>query len=89
MPRRSRVLVDGATFHVDCPFAHGARVFAAPEKGFERQVGAVEAKLRRLSCMSGRTLSLPTTPDPEVPIWLLSGRPDTDPELGAAPDGAI
>ncbi len=32
MPRRPRVFVDGATYHVYCRFAHGARVFAAPEE---------------------------------------------------------
>ncbi|OYV72790.1 MAG: hypothetical protein B7Z74_04985 [Deltaproteobacteria bacterium 21-66-5] len=32
MPRRPRVFVDGAIYHVYCRFAHGARVFAAPEE---------------------------------------------------------
>ena len=32
MPRRPRVFVDGAMYHVYCRFAHGARVFAAPEE---------------------------------------------------------
>ncbi len=31
MPRRPRVFVDGAIYHVYCRFAHGARVFASPE----------------------------------------------------------
>jgi REP element-mobilizing transposase RayT len=32
MPRRARVFVDGAIYHVYCRFAHGARVFASPEE---------------------------------------------------------
>jgi REP element-mobilizing transposase RayT len=32
MPRRPRVFVDGAIYHVYCRFAHGARVFAVPEE---------------------------------------------------------
>jgi REP-associated tyrosine transposase len=32
MPRRPRVFVDGAIYHVYCRFAHGARVFTAPEE---------------------------------------------------------
>ncbi|NWG00825.1 MAG: transposase [Thermoanaerobaculaceae bacterium] len=32
MPRKPRVFVDGAIYHVYCRFAHGARVFAAPEE---------------------------------------------------------
>ena len=32
MPRRPRVFVDGAIYHVYCRFAHGARVFASPEE---------------------------------------------------------
>ncbi len=32
MPCRPRVFVDGAFYHVYCRFAHGARVFAAPEE---------------------------------------------------------
>ena len=32
MPRRPRVFVDGAIYHVYCRFAHGGRVFAAPEE---------------------------------------------------------
>ena len=32
MPRRPRRFVDGAIYHVYCRFAHGARVFAAPEE---------------------------------------------------------
>ena len=32
MPRRPRVFVDGAIYHVYCRFAHGTRVFATPEE---------------------------------------------------------
>ena len=32
MPRRPRVFVDGAIYHVYCRFAHGAGVFAAAEE---------------------------------------------------------
>ena len=32
MPRRPRVFVDGAIYHVYCRFAHGARVFVSPEE---------------------------------------------------------
>ncbi len=67
MPRRRRVFVDGATHLVDCPYAHGARVFAAPEEAFGLQVDAVEAELSRRLCMSGPILNLSTMPD-LVPI---------------------
>ena len=67
MPRRPRVLVDGATYHVNCPYAHAARVLATPEEAFEGEVDAVEAELGRRLCMSGAILNLSTTPD-LVPI---------------------
>jgi hypothetical protein len=66
MPHRRRVFVDGATYHVDYPYAHAARVFAAPEETFGIQVDAVEAELRRRLCVRGTIPNLSTMPDLEV-----------------------
>ena len=63
MPRRPRVFVDGAIYHVYCRFAHGARVFATPEDAFKRQVDAIDVELRRPLCMSCAISNLSTTPD--------------------------
>lgn len=89
MPRRPRVLVDGATYHGNCPHAHGARVFTAAEEAFELQVDTLDAELRRRLCMSGAMLNLSTTPD-LAPIDLApipQGQAEASPGGCSPPEG--
>lgn len=59
MPRRPRVFVDGAIYHVYCRFAHGARVFASPEEA-ERFLTIVSEVKRRDSLSILAWCLLPT-----------------------------